>query len=512
MLNSTAQKEILISVGAAEFRAAIVENGGLQDLVWDVLIGADERSSPRRLGRCRSRLGEVILGRVQKVMSGMQAAFIDVGMERAGFLGIREARCLAEEQAHGDEDLPAIGTCVREGAEIVVQIIKDPMGDKGARLTASISIPGRLLVLTPHRSRVAVSRRIVDEPERDRLTALCNLILADFQNAPLSRAGFIVRSAAAGADLAELRADAERLAEVWQGILAAWKGTRAPVTLHRDLAPIERTLRDELDAQTSRIVIDDLETVEAARAYCRRTMPDAEARLDFFSGPGTLFDRYGIEDCITQLGQPRVPLPSGGWITIESTEALTAIDVNSGSFIDAGGLEETSLRVNREAAREIGRHLRLRGIGGVTIVDFIHMTAPGSKQQVLDALAAALSRDRAPTQISPISEFGLVAITRKRVRDPLTKRVTERCPACHGDGRIRSCESVGFDILRQVERAAVAAPGSAIAVRAAPDVVRWIAVHEDEVRAGLARRGASRVSFEAREEFRREGFDVATEP
>lgn len=512
MLSPAPHKELLINAGAAEFRVAVVEEGRVQELNSESVLGRHDRSVCQRPGHHAGRIGDIILGRVQKVMSGMQAAFIDVGLERAGFLGIRQARCLAPPKNEDSDRVPGIGECVSEGQEIVVQIVKDPIGDKGARLSASATLPGRLLVLVPERPGILLSHRIEDEPERARLTELCNLILVDFQNTQLSGYGFIVRSAATGADLAELNADAGRLAETWQSILEARKKARAPATLHRDIAPIERTLRDDADAQTSRILVDDWETFEIARAYCRHAVPEAESKLELFSGPGALFDNYGVEEDIARLANPRVPLPSGGWITIESTEALTAIDVNSGSFTDATNLEETSLRINREAAKEIGRQLRLRGIGGLVVVDFIHMAEAENSRQVLDTLAASLSRDRIPTQISPMSQFGVVAITRKRTREPLSKRMTEHCQGCDGHGRIRSRESVALDVLRQVERAAMAAPGHAIVVHAAPDVVRWIASHDDEIRAGLMRRGASRIAFEAREEFRREGFDVSTQP
>jgi ribonuclease G len=319
-----------------------------------------------------------------------------------------------------------------------------------------------------------------------------------------------VRSAGIGAQLSDFREDAERLAEAWLPVMEKRKAARAPATLYNDLDPVERTMRDEVDAQTARVLIDDREALEAARAYCRRAMPDAEQKIEFFTGPGMLFDSYGLEDEIAHLVEPRVPLPSGGWITIEGTEALTSVDVNSGSFTEATGLEETSLRVNLEAAEEIGRQLSLRGIGGLVVIDFIHLNEPANIERVLEVLRASLARDRTPTQISGMSEFGLVEITRKRIRDPLVKLMTECCRTCHGRGRNRTRESVALDIVREVERSAAAAPGKPITVRAAPDVVRWLNAHEDEVRTGLARRGAPRVTFQPRDEFDREGFDVAT--
>src|SRR5262249_46306147 len=219
---------------------------------------------------------------------------------------------------------------------------------------------------------------------------------------------------------------------------------------------------------------------------------------------------YDLEDEIDKLASPRVPLPSGGWITIESTEALTAVDVNSGSFTASTGLEETSAKVNLEAADEIGRQVRLRGIGGLIVVDFIHMSEPGNIARVLEVLNVSISRDHTPTQISPMSEFGLVEITRKRVRDPLVKLMSECCRSCSGHGRKRTRDSVALEVMRRVERAAAAAPGKPVVVRASAEIVRWLDDHGEEVMASLARRGAPRVRFEANDGYAREGFDVAT--
>ncbi len=510
------KKEILINAGAAEIRIAVVEDGHLQELYLERTIGLDDGAARRARGGGRSGhslIGNIVLGRVQRVLPGMQAAFVDIGLDRAGFLGAREARCLADLPGvgwGGDERPPKIGDCVREGEEIVVQVVKDPIGEKGARISANVTIPGRLLVLVPNQPGVALSRRIEDAEERLRLSQLGEQLIAPRDAALLPGAGFILRSAAIGASLVDLRDDAERLAEAWRAVMTRRQSARAPAALYHDLNPVERTMRDVADAATTRVLIDDPHALEDARAYCRRAMPEAESRLALFAEPGTLFDAYGLEEQIEQLLLPRIPLSSGGWITIEGTEALTAIDVNSGSFTAATGLEETSLKVNLEAAEEIGRQLRLRGIGGLVVVDFIHLSEAENIRKVLDVLAASLARDGTPTQISPMSEFGLVEITRKRIRDPLFKLMTENCRPCRASGRTLTRESVAMEILRRVEREAAAAPGRPIVVRAAPDVVEWIVRHDDEVRPALARRGAARVSFEARGEFAREGFDVGT--
>lgn len=505
-------KEVLINCGAGEIRVAIVEEGRLQELFLERTIGLDDSALKKKGGRSgHSLIGNIILGRVQRVLPGMQAAFVDVGLDRSGFLGAREARCLADLPGFNDEErTPKITDCVREGEEIVVQVVKDPIGEKGARLSANVTIAGRLLVMVPNQPGIALSRRIEDESERARLIAMGEQMLAEDKGALVPGAGYIVRSAGIGATVQDFREDAERLAEAWRPVMAKRQSAPVPSTLFHDLDPIERTMRDEVDAETSRVLIDDVQAYDAAIAYCRRAMPEAVDKIELFNGPDMLFDLYDLEDEIERLVSPRVPLPGGGWITIEGTEALTAIDVNSGSFTAATGLEETSLNVNREAADEIGRQLRLRGIGGLIVIDFIHLNDPANIETVLDTLHTSLSRDRTPTQISPMSEFGLVEITRKRIRDPLVKLMTECCRPCEGHGRKRTRDTVALEVIRRIERQAAAAPGKQVVVRAAPEIVDWLERHGEEVRTALARRGAPRVVFEARDEFAREGFDVGT--
>lgn len=505
------QKDVLINAGAGEIRVAVVEDGRLQDLMLERTLGLDDGPRRKADGRTgHSLIGNIILGRVQRVLPGMQAAFVDVGLERAGFLGAREARCLADLPGYDEERMPKIGECVHEGEEIIVQVVKDPIGDKGARLSANITIPGRLAVLVPNTPGVALSRRIEEEGERDRMMALGEQMIAEGGDRLVPGAGYILRTAASEATLSDLKEDAERLAEAWRPVLAKRQSAKAPATLYHDLDPVERTMRDTVRSSTTRVVIDDAQAAEAARAYCRRAMPEAEGKVELFTGPGALFDAYNIEDEIARLTVPKVPLPSGGWITVEGTEALTAVDVNSGSFTASTGLEETSFRVNLEAADEIGRQVRLRGVGGLIVVDFIHLSEPRNIERVLDTLAESLSKDHTPTQISPMSEFGLVEITRKRVRDPLVKLMSECCRSCSGHGRKRTRDSVALEVLRSVERAAAAAPGKPITVRASGEVVRWLEDHGEEVRGALTRRGAVRVAFEANDAFAREGFDVTT--
>ena len=511
-------REVLISAGAGEVRVAVIEDGVLDQLWLERTIGFEEVPGRKRerapSGASRSIVGDIILGRVQRVLPAMQAAFVNIGLDRAGFLAAREARprtAIFRDDPYTEEDRQLrIQEFVREGEEILVQVVKDPIAEKGARLSANITIPGRLLILVANSPGVALSRRIEQEEERTRLTE----IVSSFSHAgapDLSPdVGYILRTAAIGASETELRDDAVRLCAAWRDISERRRQASPPATLYMDLGPVERALRDEVDGSVSQVMVDDRDAAAAARAYAAVAMPDMRDKVQYYEGRLPLFEAFGIEDEIATLSQPRVALASGGWITVEATEALTAIDVNSGSYIASAGLEETSLKINLEAAEAIGRQLRLRGIGGLIVIDFIHLAEPANIQRVLDALNTACLKGRAPSQILGMSEFGLVEMTRKRVRDPLAKRLTEDCRRCDGHGRRKTVETVAVEMMRRMERTAAAAPGKEIVLRAAPVMVRWIEAHEGEIRGALARRGVMRFRVEAHADQRRENFDVET--
>jgi ribonuclease G len=483
-------QDIFITVGAGEVRVAAVEEGRLQALSCTRLLGVEASGS--------SLIGDIVLGRVVRVMEAVQAAFVEIGQERAGFLGAREARALAPE-AEGE---PAIGQLVREGDKVLVQIVKDPIGEKGARLTASITIPGRLSVLTPLQQGIGLSRRIEDEAERDRLAAIGAQLVAE----GVLEGGCILRTAAVGATAGELREDLQQLKEDWAEVAALCKYAKVPETLRRDLGPVERALRDSVHGNTGRILIDDARTAERARAYCSAAIPGMAERIEVFCGPGGLFD--DLEADIEGLLSPRVPLACGGWLTVEGTEALTAIDVNSGSFARSNAIEDTGLAVNLEAAAEIGRQIRLRGIGGLIVIDFIHMHEPEHAGRVLDVLAGSLARDGVPVNIGPVTPFGLVEVTRKRVREPLLARWSEDCAACRGSGMLRKPEAVAMEVLRRVEASARAAPGKAVEAHAAPEVIAWL--EAEGAREALARRGVARLALVAEPSFPRERIEIST--
>lgn len=482
-------QDVLINVGIGEVRVAVVEDGKLQALSCTRRLGSDEANGS---------IGDIVLGRVVRVLPAVQAAFVEIGRDRAGFLGARETRCLSEDASID----PLINQVVREGDAVLVQIIKDPIGDKGARLTANVTVPGRLCVYTPFQPGIGISRRIEDEAERDRLAGVAEPLF----NAGEFKGGCILRTAAVGATADELREDLLRLQEEWGEISAAKKRAKVPSTLRRDLGPVERALRDIIHDTTTRILIDDAKAAERARAYCREAIPHVEERIESFSGPGPLF--ADLESDIDGLVRPRVPLSCGGWITVEGTEALTAIDVNSGSFTHANDIEDTGLVVNLEAAREIGRQIRLRGIGGLIVIDFIHMREQEHIARILDVLARSLARDGVPVNIGAVTQFGLVEVTRKRVREPLVALWSEDCRTCNGLGLLRRPDAVAMDVLRRVEETAHAAPGRAIHVIASPEVTCWL--DAQGALQVLARKGISRVAFQADEAFSRERFEVGT--
>ena len=463
-------RELFINVSPGEIRIVERRDGKLDALVIEPLLGREARP-----------LGDIILGRVSRVVPAMEAAFVEIGMDRAGFLPLRDAKLLARD----GKDEVGISDCVREGESVLVQVTREPFAEKGAQLSAAIALPGRFLVMTPSKPAIAVSRKIENEARREEL-----LSQGDALRAEIPDAGFIFRTAARDASADDLAADARELVGTWREISGKRKTARPPMILHSDLGPVERTLRDAGDV--TRILIDDVAMLEAARAYCHQAMPGTEARFALASRD--LFAREGLEDEIAALAFSRVALPCGGWITIEPTQALTVVDVNSGSFTQSRGRDETSLTVNLEAAAEIGRQLRLRDIGGLIVVDFIQLENDEQAKRIIAILKNNLGADGAASRVSSMSEFGIVAITRQRRR--ADRQQAAACAACGGTGRAQDAAAQAQEILRRVEREAAANPGAELLIIAAPPVADWFAAHQAEVREALSRRGAGRVRFE----------------
>jgi ribonuclease G len=475
--------EILINVGLTETRVALISGGRLVEL-GVARIGED------------TMVGDVYLGRVDKVVPGMQAAFVDIGMNRAGFLAAADAAVLGDDP----DAVPAIDTVLKDGDRVLVQVSKDPIGDKGPKVTADVTFAGRALVYTPLSPTLAVSRRIADLPERERLLALAEGLRE-------SKDGFILRTVAEGADAATLVAEAAGLRQLWRelsGRVATAKGNKGPCRLHRDLDPVTRALRDHGGAGVSSIRIDDGEALTAARTYIGRFAPVLSGKLAWHRGPESIFARHNIEQQIEAALRPRVRLPSGGEITIQATEGLTAIDVDSGSYVTGRDQGETCRVINLEAAAEIARQLRLRAIGGLIVIDFIHTTDPATVADVLAAFNQALADDPAPIRVSGMSELGLVEMTRRRVREPLAHLLTESCPTCDGDGRVPTFATALAELLRAVEREAARGTGPVLA-RAAPELTQAL---DAERRRQLERRVGRAVEWRAEADWPRGRWDV----
>ena len=433
-------EEILVNVTPRETRVALVENGVLQEVHV-------ERASRRGL------VGNIYKGKVSRVLPGMQAAFINIGLERAAFLHASDIVPLVDEptepfssngHAHTTENITSL---LHEGQDVLVQVIKDPLGTKGARLTTHITIPSRYLVFMPDSHHIGISQRIEDAAERERLRD----IIASFPD--LAEGGYIVRTNAEGVGEAELAADAAFLRKLWDAIRERIKTTPVARVIHEDLTLPFRTLRDMVEVEVEKIRVDSRETWAKMQAFAREFVPGVTERIEHYAGERPIFDLYGVEDEIAKALQRKVLLKSGGYLIIDQTEAMTTIDVNTGAFVGHRNLEETIFKTNLEAASAIARQLRLRNLGGIIIIDFIDMTDDEHKRQVLRTLEKALERDHAKTQICEISPLGLVEMTRKRTRESLEHVLCETCPACHGRGTLKTPETVAYEIFREILRA-----------------------------------------------------------
>ena len=449
-------QELLVNVGIGEVRIARAEDGRLTELAIE----------PATEG---SLVGNIYLGRVVRVVANIGAAFVDIGVGRDGFLGAREAARLRPRGAGDDED-PPINELVSEGEAILVQVATDAVADKGAGLRGAITLPGQLLVHAPTQLGVVVSRRLTDEAERQRLAGL---VEAGRAEADAHEGRFIVRTAAEGAAAEALREDIERLVAAWRDLTAARAQAHPPACLFDERDPIVRALRDLTTRATERIRIDSGEAFLRARDYCQRHRPDLAGRVEHFRGPGALFDHADIEADIEAALERDVRLPSGGAITIEETEALTAIDVDSGALTETPSRRETALRVNLEAAGAIGRQVRLRGIGGMIVVDFLDLETAADRARLASALEDAFAPDAARPRAGPIPTRGVVVITRARVRPSLWMQLTEPCPGCGASGRRPTTATLVRALLRRAERAATSGrAGGSLRVRAAPVVAQ----------------------------------------
>ncbi len=425
-------EEILVNVTPQETRVAIIQTGVVQELHI-------ERSSARGL------VGNIYIGKVARVLPGMQSAFIDIGLERAAFLHVAD---IWEQRKPNEAEKP-IEKLLFEGQTILVQVIKDPIGTKGARLSTQISLAGRFLVYLPQETHIGISQRIEDEAEREHLREkLQSLIPAE------EHGGFIIRTMAESATDRELEADIAYLRKIWQDLQKASRVSGAGTLLYQDLTLAMRVLRDIVNEDTSRLRVDSRETFQKMQGFAENYMVDMLPRLEHYSGERPLFDLYAIEQEIEKALSRKVELKSGGYLIIDQTEALTTIDVNTGGFVGGRNFDDTIFKTNLEAAQTIARQLRLRNLGGIIILDFIDMDNPEHRDAVLAELKKALARDRTRMTVNGFTALGLVEMTRKRTRESLAHILCEPCPTCQGRGEVKTAQTICYEVLREIVREA----------------------------------------------------------
>jgi ribonuclease G len=483
-------REILVNVTPRETRAALVENGITQELYI-------ERASRRGL------VGNLYKGRVSRVLPGMQAAFVDIGLERTAFLHAGDiARAVPADAENGAPPVPDIASLVLPGQEILVQVVKDPLGTKGARLSTFISLPSRFLVYMPYGRGVGVSARIEDEAERESLRESVRTLANGHGG------GYIVRTAAHQAPPEALRADMLYLARLWEHVRQAYLSVSAGSLVHEDLPLPLRMLRDEMGPDVRRVLVDAPAEYQRMHGFASAFMPEALPALEAYAGPRPLFELHGVEEEIARALERRVPLKSGGYLVIDQTESMTTIDVNTGAFVGHRNPEDTVFRTNLEAAVAIARQLRLRNLGGIIIVDFIDMADEGHKEQLQAAFQAALAGDRAQNQIAGISTLGLLEMTRKRTRESLQHLLCEPCPTCQGRSFVRSVETVCHEIYREALRQAAQFNIELLTILAHPEVVERLLDEEAPVLADLELQVGKPIRLQAEALYSVEQFDI----
>ncbi|MFU0839823.1 MAG: Ribonuclease G [Pseudomonas fragi] len=480
-------EEILINITPMESRVAVVENGVLQEVHV-------ERTQRRGI------VGNIYKGKIVRVLPGMQAAFVDIGLDRAAFIHASEIS-LREGQA-----VESIGTLVHEGQSLVVQVTKDPIGSKGARLTTQLSIPSRYLVYMPRTAHVGISLKIEDEAERERLKQVVSDCVA--QEGIKEAGGFILRTAAEGP---------ARMRSSWTSATCGACGTRsaprsrtvgAPTVIYEDLGLALRTLRDLVSPKIEKIRIDSRETFQRTTQFVAELMPEIADRLEHYPGERPIFDLYGVEDEIQKALDRKVPLKSGGYLVVDPAEAMTTIDVNTGAFVGHRNLEETIFKTNLEAATAIARQLRLRNLGGIIIIDFIDMEDEEHQRQVIRTLEKQLERDHAKTNIIGITELGLVQMTRKRTRESLEQVLCEPCVCCQGRGKLKTPETICYEIFREILREARAYQATGYRVLANQRVVDRLLDEESGNVAELEGFIGRTIRFQVETMYSQEQYDV----
>jgi ribonuclease G len=491
-------KQLVVSSSPFEVRVALLEKNIPVEFLQD---RKQEQGT----------VGNIYRGKVTNVLPGMQAAFVDIGQEKAGFLYISEiSESLLEEEGSSSrrpsgkhrKRTQKIEDVVHQGQELIVQIAKDAMGTKGARLTSHISLPGRFLVFMPTETHVGISRRISEGKERRRLRDIIQKIK------PMEN-GVIVRTEAEGCSEEELAADLGYLVRVWKKILKKSEDSQPPMLVHAELDPVLKAVRELFTSDTDRLLIDNKDDYRRVAEFVRTFSPQFRQRVAYYSGRRLLFDILDIEQEIQKLLRHKVWLKSGGYLLIEETEALVSIDVNTGRFVGKGNLEETVLKTNLEAVKEISRQLRLRNLGGIIILDLIDMSAAKNREKVYRALDEALRPDKANTKILKISEFGLVEMTRKRTRESVLQLLTRPCPYCEGRSYIKDNQTICSDIFREIQRVAAKTRERHLEVKANGEIITLLLDEKRDQLIQVEKMARKKIHPKVEASFHHEQFEIS---
>ena len=488
-------EEILVNFSPTETRSAVVENGVLQDVYI-------ERT------RSKGYVGNIYKGKVVRVLPGMQAAFVDIGQERAGFIHAADITPLGkdgiEERPNSEKDIRKL---LHDGQQLLVQVVKDPIGTKGARLTTHLSVSARYLVYMPNTNHIGVSNRIESEDERERLKALVDSIAQEHKE-DYRIGGFIVRTVAEGASEDDLRADIPFVFRLWEDLQKNIKSVKAPSIVYEDLPLYMRTIRDLMRPNIEKVRIDSRECFAKMEKFAAHYAPEVQARIEHYPGERPIFELYGVENEIHKALEKKVPLKSGGYLIVEQTEAMSTIDVNTGAFVGHRNLEETIFKTNLEAAAAIARQLRVRNLGGIIIIDFIDMLDEEHQRQVLRTLEKCLEKDRSKTSITGVSELGLVEMTRKRTRESLGQALCEPCSVCDGKGYLKSPETVCYEIFREILREARAYDTKSFIVLASQIVIDRLIDEESDNVADLETFIGKAIQLQVESLYHQEQYDI----
>lgn len=521
-------KELIINKTHNESRVALIENGDILDFLIDRSSNISNKPT----------VGNIYLGRVVRVLPGMQSAFVDIGYERAAFLYVDDAylptleeqrdmqKRLADKEIEIEngnigktipDELSSLSETVdmkyrpdikiqdflSEGDQVLVQIAKEPISTKGPRVTRHITIAGRHIVFMPFIEHTGVSRRIESDKERERLKSILESIRPEGK-------GVIARTVAEGQSHKTLKADYNLLSKIWKDVQKRLTNIKAPFLAYEDLTFIQRSLRDITDEDVDHIVVDNKSTKSAVEKFVTKYLPNLKGKVELYDGDSPIFEHYGIDIEVERALSNKVYLRSGGSINIDQTEALVSIDVNTGKFVGKKTLEETILKTNLEAVKEIAYQLRVRNCGGIIICDFIDMEKEEHREQVFESLLEALKKDRAKTNVLPISGLGLVEMTRKRTRDTLTRVMCEPCPYCEGTGRVKSVTTVCYEVLREINKAMKKSKGNRISVFAHPEVSAQLTSEDFEVIESLEEAHGKQLQIRADNSYHIEQYEIFT--